>query len=54
LITDPLFFAIAVLDRHNFSTSQVLLALMGGWLGVRLAARIGQLLFHRMLYCGRF
>lgn len=47
---------LGLLDMRNFSTSLVLLPLapIGVWLGVRLARRISQVLFYRILYGGMF
>ena len=47
---------LGLLDWRNFATSLVLLPLapIGVWVGVRLARRISQLLFYRILYLGMF
>jgi uncharacterized protein len=47
---------LGLLDWRNFATSMVLLPIapIGVWVGVRLARRIGQVLFYRMLYLGMF
>lgn len=45
---------LGLLDWRNMATSLVLLPLapLGVWIGVRLARRIGQVLFYRFLYAG--
>jgi hypothetical protein len=45
---------LGLLDWRNMATSLVLLPLapLGVWIGVRLARRIGQVLFYRFLYVG--
>ncbi len=45
---------LGLLDIRNFSTSLALLPLapIGVWMGVRLARRISQVLFYRILYGG--
>jgi uncharacterized membrane protein YfcA len=47
---------LGLLDWRNFSTSLVLLPIapIGVWVGVRLARRISQALFYRILYLGMF
>jgi uncharacterized protein len=47
---------LGLLDMRNLSTSLVLLTLapIGVWIGVRLARRISQVLFYRILYSGMF
>jgi uncharacterized membrane protein YfcA len=47
---------LGLLDMRNMATSLVLLPLapLGVWVGVRLARRINQVLFYRMLYLGMF
>ncbi len=47
---------LGLLDWRNMATSLVLLPLapLGVWIGVRLARRIGQVLFYRFLYIGMF
>jgi uncharacterized membrane protein YfcA len=47
---------LGLLDWRNFATSLVLLPIapIGVWVGVRLARRISQLLFYRILYLGMF
>lgn len=47
---------LGLLDWRNLATSLVLLPLapLGVWIGVRLARRIGQVLFYRFLYVGMF
>lgn len=47
---------LGLLDLRNMTTSLVLLpvAPFGVWLGVRLARRISQVLFYRLLYGGMF
>lgn len=47
---------LGLLDWRNFATSLVLLpvAPIGVWVGVRLARRISQVLFYRILYLGMF
>lgn len=47
---------LGLLDTRNMATSVVLLPLapIGVWVGVRLARRIGQVLFYRLLYSGMF
>ena len=47
---------LGLLDWRNFATSMVLLPIapIGVWVGVRLARRISQVLFYRMLYLGMF
>jgi uncharacterized membrane protein YfcA len=47
---------LGLLDWRNMATSLVLLPLapVGVWVGVRLARRIGQVLFYRFLYVGMF
>lgn len=47
---------LGLLDWRNFATSMVLLPIapIGVWVGVRLARRIGQVLFYRFLYVGMF
>jgi uncharacterized membrane protein YfcA len=45
---------LGLLDGRNFATSLVLMpfAPVGVWIGVRIAQRIGQTLFYRLLYLG--
>lgn len=45
---------LGLLDMRNMATSLVLLPIapLGVWVGVRLARRINQVLFYRMLYLG--
>lgn len=45
---------LGLLDWRNMATSLALLPLapLGVWIGVRLARRIGQVLFYRFLYAG--
>lgn len=45
---------LGLLDIRNFATSLVLLPLapIGVWVGVRIAKRINQVLFYRLLYTG--
>lgn len=47
---------LGLLDMRNMATSLVLLPLapLGVWVGVRLARRINQVLFYRVLYLGMF
>lgn len=47
---------LGLLDMRNMATSLTLLPLapLGVWVGVRLARRINQVLFYRMLYLGMF
>ena len=47
---------LGLLDMRNMATSVVLLPLapVGVWIGVRLARRISQVLFYRLLYGGMF
>ena len=47
---------LGLLDGRNFATSLMLLPLapVGVWIGVKLARRISQLLFYRLVYCGMF
>ncbi len=47
---------LGLLDWRNFATSMLLLPLapMGVWMGVKLARRVSQLLFYRLLYVGMF
>ncbi len=47
---------LGLLDMRNFATSLALLPLspMGVWVGVRIAKRINQVLFYRLLYTGMF
>lgn len=47
---------LGLLDLRNLMTSLVLLpvAPMGVWIGVRLARRINQVLFYRLVYLGMF
>jgi uncharacterized membrane protein YfcA len=47
---------LGLLDWRNFATSLVLLPIapIGVWVGVRLARRISQVLFYRILYLGMF
>ncbi len=47
---------LGLLDARNMATSLVLLpfAPIGVWIGVRLARRINQVLFYRLLYLGMF
>jgi uncharacterized membrane protein YfcA len=47
---------LGLLDWRNFVTSLVLLPIapIGVWVGVRLARRISQVLFYRILYLGMF
>jgi uncharacterized protein len=47
---------LGLLDMRNMSTSLMLLPLapLGVWIGVRLARRISQVLFYRLLYGGMF
>jgi uncharacterized membrane protein YfcA len=47
---------LGLLDWRNFATSMVLLPIapIGVWVGVRLARRISQVLFYRILYLGMF
>ncbi len=47
---------LGLLDLRNMSTSLLLLpvAPVGVWFGVRLARRIGQTLFYRLIYLGMF
>lgn len=47
---------LGLLDMRNMATSLVLLPIapLGVWVGVRLARRINQVLFYRMLYLGMF
>ncbi len=47
---------LGLLDMRNMATSLVLLPIapIGVWVGVRLARRIGQVLFYRLLYLGMF
>ena len=47
---------LGLLDTRNMATSLVLLPLapIGVWVGVRLARRISQVLFYRLLYSGMF
>ncbi len=48
------YFYLGLLDARNMATSLALLPLapIGVWMGVRLARRIGQVLFYRFLYAG--
>ncbi len=48
------YFFLGLLDARNMATSLVLLPLapIGVWIGVRMARRIGQVLFYRFLYIG--
>lgn len=50
------YYALGLLDLRNLSTSLLLLPLapVGVWLGVRLARRISQLVFYRLIYIGMF
>lgn len=47
---------LGLLDMRNFATSLALLPLapIGVWVGVRIAKRINQVLFYRLLYTGMF
>ena len=47
---------LGLLDLRNMATSLVLLPLapVGVWAGVRMAKRISQLMFYRLLYVGMF
>jgi uncharacterized protein len=47
---------LGLLDTRNMATSLVLLPIapFGVWLGVRLARRIDQVLFYRLIYIGMF
>lgn len=47
---------LGLLDMRNMATSLVLIPLapLGVWLGVRMARRISQVLFYRLLYAGMF
>lgn len=47
---------LGLLDGRNMATSVVLLPLapLGVWLGVRIARRINQALFYRLIYLGMF
>lgn len=47
---------LGLLDLRNFTTSLMLLPLapIGVWIGVRLARRISQVVFYRILYGGMF
>ena len=47
---------LGLLDIRNMSTSLVLLPLapLGVWIGVRIARRVSQVLFYRLLYGGMF
>ena len=47
---------LGLLDLRNMTTSLVLLPLapVGVWIGVRMAKRISQLMFYRLLYIGMF
>ena len=47
---------LGLLDMRNFATSLVLLPLapVGVWVGVRIARRINQVLFYRLIYAGMF
>ena len=47
---------LGLLDMRNMSTSLVLLPLapLGVWVGVRIARRVSQVLFYRLLYGGMF
>jgi uncharacterized membrane protein YfcA len=47
---------LGLLDTRNMATSVVLLPLapIGVWVGVRLARRISEILFYRLLYAGMF
>lgn len=47
---------LGLLDTRNMATSLVLLPLapIGVWVGVKLARRINQVLFYRLLYLGMF
>ena len=47
---------LGLLDMRNMSTSLVLLPLapLGVWIGVRIARRVSQVLFYRLLYGGMF
>lgn len=47
---------LGLLDMRNLATSLVLLPLapVGVWIGVRLARRINQVLFYRLIYLGLF
>ncbi len=47
---------LGLLDTRNMATSVVLLpfAPLGVWVGVRLARRISEILFYRLLYAGMF
>ena len=47
---------LGLLDMRNFATSVVLLPLapVGVFIGVRIARRINQVLFYRLLYTGMF
>ncbi len=47
---------LGLLDTRNMATSVVLLPLapIGVWVGVRLARRISEILFYRLLYSGMF
>jgi hypothetical protein len=47
---------LGLLDWRNFATSVVLLPLapIGVWVGVKLARRIQQVLFYRLVYLGMF
>ncbi len=48
------YFYLGLLDARNMATSLALLPLapIGVWIGVRLARRIGQVMFYRFLYAG--
>ncbi len=47
---------LGLLDMRNFATSLVLLPLapLGVWVGVRIAKRINQVLFYRLIFTGMF
>jgi uncharacterized protein len=47
---------LGLLDARNMATSLALLpvAALGVWLGVRIARRINQVLFYRLIYIGMF
>jgi uncharacterized protein len=47
---------LGLLDMRNLATSMALLPLapIGVWVGVRMARRINQVLFYRILYAGMF
>ena len=50
------YYALGLLDLPNLSTSLVLLPMapIGVWIGVRLARRVSQSLFYRLVYLGMF